>query len=188
MKKNCIVIFFASLITIITILNYLSVNKQNKNNSYSDKTYEFEGLTIQNRKISSEKITSDYILLIFIEPNGCPNCLGEIYYWNKLASISTNILNVIGIVRNNSVNANTKEYFFENEEIKFPIIIDKKGDMFNTYSVTTGIMKKILINRRDKRISLVDYVYSDKYYQSKSYEKILKIMGIDLNGISSNER
>jgi len=67
----------------------------------------------------------------------------------------------------------------------FPIIIDKKGDMFNTYSVTTGIMKKILINRRDKRISLVDYVYSDKYYQSKSYEKILKIMGIDLNG---NER
>lgn len=176
----------ALVITIITIMNYLSVKKQNRNSSFSDKMCEFEGMTVQNRKIFSEEIISDYILLIFIEPNGCPNCLGEIYYWNKLASIPTNILNVIGIVRNNSVNANTKEYYFENEEIKFPIIIDKKGKIFNTYSATAGIMKKVLINRRDKRIAFVDYVYSDKYYQSKSYEKILKIMGIDLNGINSN--
>lgn len=190
MKKNDIaIILFALIIIIVTFINYLSVKKECRNSNYSDKIFQFEGLVIQNGKIlSSERIRSDYILLIFIEPNGCPNCLREIYYWNKLASTPTNILSVIGIIKDGSINENTKRSFFENNEIKFPIIIDKKGDMFSTYSVTPGIMKKILINRRDNRIDLVDYVYSDNYYQSKSYEMILKIIGIDLNGISNNER
>jgi len=129
----------------------------------------FSYTDLQGNLIDSEKLGSEFTLLLFFSLRGCQPCLEELtLYENLYKGIPSDKLRIIGIAYH--PNKRELEKYVHGKGLTFPIIWDKEGkvrELFKIermrFKVLIGPNKRILVAaplqlRRDDRLSFAQFV------------------------------
>jgi len=153
------------ILTIVIIIYFISCSIVDNNNQkvFSPYIHKFKGITIEGDSVSINEIKSNYVLLIFFDPNTCLNCLFESEYWNKLSMIGPQYISVIGITNNYD------QQKIKLLDLKIPLIYDYSNSLYNMFTIDHPITK-LLINLRTRTVVFIDYSHSEPALQKWFYE------------------
>ena len=109
----------------------------------------FKLFALNGDAISSDKLSTQLLLLVFFSPDDCPTCLLEAKLWREIdQTYDDSKVMVLGITKA-PIDTYKMNIFKRGKHIDFPILLDSEGQYTNRF----GIIKtptKVLINQHGK--------------------------------------